>query len=397
MRCLRHPSPSIVLVATMAAMLAMHPAWSVAQGLSDQTPPLQLDNQQLDKQTLEDLEGELLESEENRGLFDEELEDEERDRSRRSGLRRFFPRWRSGDVNERNHRSVRQAFRETVREASSATVQVLANNERVAMGTIVDARGFVFTKASEMQGDLECRLRDGRRVKAEVVSIRDEMDLAVLKIDAEDLPVVKWRESPPPIEGSWLATTGMQEIPTAVGVVSISPMSIPTPQPVLGVMLEDVELGPRVTSVLPESAAAAAGMQAEDIITDLNGLPMTNRDVLVEAILRKRPGDRVNIKVLRGDQRVTITAKLQEKNRMFEGKRVDFQNSLGGKLSDRRWGFPSVIQHDTVLRPTDCGGPIVDLDGRVVGINIARAGRVSSYALPSDILQPILQDVFSGK
>ena len=66
-------------------------------------------------------------------------------------------------------------------------------------------------------------------------------------------------------------------------------------------------------------------------------------------------------------------------------------------MSNRRWGFPSVIQHDTVLRPSDCGGPVVDLDGYAVGINIARAGRVASYALPVEVVNPLLKDLQSGK
>ena len=45
------------------------------------------------------------------------------------------------------------------------------------------------------------------------------------------------------------------------------------------------------------------------------------------------------------------------------------------------------IQHDSVLRPIDCGGPVVDVDGKVVGLNIARAGRVESYALPSSLVR----------
>jgi serine protease Do len=40
-----------------------------------------------------------------------------------------------------------------------------------------------------------------------------------------------------------------------------------------------------------------------------------------------------------------------------------------------------------VLRPIDCGGPVVDVDGKVVGLNIARAGRVESYALPSSLVR----------
>jgi S1-C subfamily serine protease len=59
---------------------------------------------------------------------------------------------------------------------------------------------------------------------------------------------------------------------------------------------------------------------------------------------------------------------------------------VNGKVSARASGFPSVFQHDTVLSPNQCGGPLVDLEGKAVGLNIARAGRVSSYALPADIV-----------
>jgi serine protease Do len=51
------------------------------------------------------------------------------------------------------------------------------------------------------------------------------------------------------------------------------------------------------------------------------------------------------------------------------------------------------FQHDTVLRPADCGGPIVDLDGRVIGFNIARAGRTESYALPAVEVNKVLDQL----
>jgi S1-C subfamily serine protease len=41
------------------------------------------------------------------------------------------------------------------------------------------------------------------------------------------------------------------------------------------------------------------------------------------------------------------------------------------------------LWHDTILRPNDCGGPLVDLAGRAVGINLARGERVISRALPA--------------
>ncbi len=59
---------------------------------------------------------------------------------------------------------------------------------------------------------------------------------------------------------------------------------------------------------------------------------------------------------------------------------------VNGPRNDRLSGFDRVFQHDTVLDPDECGGPVLDTSGRVVGINIARAGRVVSYALPSSLV-----------
>src|SRR4029077_19551483 len=73
------------------------------------------------------------------------------------------------------------------------------------------------------------------------------------------------------------------------------------------------------------------------------------------------------------------------------------QDKMGSKLSDRRGGFPSILQHDTVVQPQDCGGPVIDLDGKAVGINIARAGRTETYAIPSEAILGLLDDLQSGK
>ena len=73
------------------------------------------------------------------------------------------------------------------------------------------------------------------------------------------------------------------------------------------------------------------------------------------------------------------------------------QNSIGGKLSTRRAGFPVALQHDTVLRPEDCGGPVVDLSGKVIGINIARAGRTETFAIPAGEVVGLIEDLKSGK
>jgi S1-C subfamily serine protease len=50
-----------------------------------------------------------------------------------------------------------------------------------------------------------------------------------------------------------------------------------------------------------------------------------------------------------------------------------------------------------VVEPEDCGGPLVDLDGDVVGVNIARAGRTETRAIPSEVVRSLLPGMMPAK
>jgi hypothetical protein len=62
---------------------------------------------------------------------------------------------------------------------------------------------------------------------------------------------------------------------------------------------------------------------------------------------------------------------------------IDVRANAGGPVSRRATGFGEVIQHDGVVPANSVGTPIVDSQGRVIGLNIARADRMKTYALPS--------------
>jgi len=302
---------------------------------------------------------------------------------------------KSANASERNAYKVKNAFRDVVQGSIKCTVRVFSASRRVALGAIVDSDGYVLTKASELKQEIECQLFDGRRLKAEIVGMHDEYDLALLKIDAKDLPTIEWDESEPPPVGSWLATPGLETIPISIGVVSVTPRKIERRIPVLGIILEDAEKGPQVFRVVPESNAAKAGMQRDDVITHLDGDQVKSRDTLIQAIRQHRPGDKVRLKILRGGKELTVDAELGEMAQLTHGREF-FQFALGGRLSERRGGFPLALQHDTVLHPDQCGGPLVDLNGKTIGINIARASRVASYALPASIVKPLVDRLKSG-
>ncbi len=93
----------------------------------------------------------------------------------------------------RNHQDVRTAFKEVVSEPRKSTVAIIDKDKRVALGTVVDSGGYLLTKASQLPEKYEIKLADGRRMKPRLIGIHNDSDLAMLKIEAEGLPVVKWK------------------------------------------------------------------------------------------------------------------------------------------------------------------------------------------------------------
>jgi serine protease Do len=87
-----------------------------------------------------------------------------------------------GPPDENNQRRNPGAFRPTQSEGS---------------GFIVRADGYIFTNFHVVEGadKVEAKLRDGRSFPARVVGTDEKTDIAVIKIDAKDLPVVQLGDS----------------------------------------------------------------------------------------------------------------------------------------------------------------------------------------------------------
>ena len=293
--------------------------------------------------------------------------------------------------------SIKAAFKAVVAEANEATVNVRSGGKSVALGTVVSADGFVLTKASELAGDATVVLRDASERPAKVVGVAEDHDLALLKIDATGLKPVKWADARSAKVGQWVVTTGMLDAPSALGVLSVPRRRIPARNGLLGVELaSDRDAGgAKVMRVFTESPAELAGIKVDDVIARVNDKPVDSREALIATIRSYMPGQEVRLALKRGDQTLDVKAKLV--GGIGTGARAEMMNQMGGPLSLRNANFPAVLQHDTVLTPTMVGGPLVTLDGTAIGINIARAGRVESYAVPADVVTALLPDLKSGR
>ena len=65
-------------------------------------------------------------------------------------------------------------------------------------------------------------------------------------------------------------------------------------------------------------------------------------------------------------------------------------------MSTRKSDFPSAFTHDIVLEAAQCGGPVLNLDGQAVGLNIARVDRTATYAIPVASLQAVIADLLAA-
>lgn len=324
------------------------------------------------------------------------------------------------DGADRGKKSIARLFNDTVAKAADSTVRVLVGNKEVALGSVVDPNGLILTKGSELKkGTIFVKLRDGAKYEAEYLGYHEGTDLALLKIDATDLAPVAFAPAKAAEVGNWVAAVGPDSSPLGVGVVSV-------PERKLYGLDNQIELqnkgylginpsregdevgGVMVGRVEPAGAAARAGLKPGDVIVKIAGRAVTKFDELRKTLDDYRPGDTVKM-VYRRTLKEKEEKKTEEKEidvkliarRVFD--RGTLQNEMASDtnqenpLSSRRTGFPAVLTHDTVILAKDCGGPVVDLDGRVLGLNIARAGRVETWALTGDVIRPVLADLKAGK
>jgi serine protease Do len=306
----------------------------------------------------------------------------------------------------KSKKAVGKLFVSALTKSNESTVRVRANGKDAALGTAVDAAGYILTKASELKGDLTVRFRDGTEYDAKYIGFDEKTDLALLKIDTPLVPA-EFAPKEKIAIGNFVAAPGIDDEPVAIGVISVGirrlvgaeAMIENTNKGYMGAFLEDPTDGQEgviIAKFVDEgrSAAKEAKLKIGDLIVRVNDRSIKNREELMQMMNKFKPGETIELNVFRDENELKFKVKLLPKSASDRG---EMQNRMGGPLSGRRTGFPSVIQHDMVLKPTDCGGPLVDLDGNILGINIARAGRVESWALPYDVIQPIVKEMKAGK
>ncbi len=274
-----------------------------------------------------------------------------------------------------------------------STVKLIDGKKQLCYGVIVSPDGNIITKLSEIENSekLFCRMYDGRLLEATIVNFDRSNDLALVKVQANNLKPIEWADDEP-TPGTFLISPGDAGIPVAMGVYSHIPRSLAgKDQAFIGVKPQRVDNGLLVVEVSANQPAEKAGLLPGDIILTLDGELLDSVTGLVNAVRSRRPGDKVLVQYLRNGETREVTVTLDGRNLGNEtADRLKMMNKFGAIPSTRNSEFPIVLQHDTPLLPEQCGGPLLDLNGNVIGVNIARSGRTDSYAIPASHMQTLV-------
>jgi serine protease Do len=299
-------------------------------------------------------------------------------------------------------------YRSIVEPTRASVVVVLNAGVAVGLGTVVGVEGWVITKASELPGQPKCRLPDGKVVSARVAGVDPAFDLALLSVPATDLKPVRWSLDFNPPVGTLLAAVGTEEQPLGVGVVSVArrdldatvrltdvlPLRIPAgrpqiygrPRPISGYSLRAAFGQPRATVYRIGNVfglACSAGVRPYDLLYRLNDRPIVTDEDMLAAVNHRQAGDIVPVRLERAGKMTNLLLPLAPETRLDTNHRAD--------------EFPTVIECAVPFYSYECGGPMVNLSGRAIGVAIATPGPHGGMVIPGDCVLKLLPELQSGR
>lgn len=157
---------------------------------------------------------------------------------------------------------------------------------------------------------------------------------------------------------------------------------------------------PTITVQFYDGRTATAELVAVDTTTDIAVLRVPTNDGIFAA--RRATG----VEVAQGDRVYAFGSPFGFKFSMSEGIISGLGRSPAAVLE--RGGYTNFIQTDAAVNPGNSGGPLVDVNGRVVGMNVAIAtgttpngtteGQNSgiSFAIPLDTIESVVDQIVTG-
>lgn len=286
------------------------------------------------------------------------------------------------------------AFEDQRQVLQTSSALMLDGRNSIAYGVVISPDGYLLTKASEIASvtNLAVTVDQKKYTDPKVVAVDPGWDVALVKIDAQGLVPVVYAPTSAVPQGSWVVANGASTRTSRrllAGIVSAKIREIPADGgAALGVVMNPKAKNLEIADVNEKSGAREAGLQKGDILIALEGKKVKKIEDLAAVLKDKKAGTTVKLTYRRAGAETTVDVRLAARGELFT-EQMDRNDAMSGRFSPRRSGFPRVMQHDILGSREVVGGPLLDLDGRCLGMNIARANRAESFAIPVEDLQEI--------
>lgn len=262
------------------------------------------------------------------------------------------------------------------------------DESRTIRGTCILGDFWILSKSSAVGVHPVIDGDDGDAVDLAIIARDAEHDLVLLKAPAEHVTGIVIPTADPSLPMGTFVLTPDDDGSGMVSVVG-SPV-FPSPKQesrgFLGVMPSTFgeNEGARLEQVNEAGAAERAGLLVGDIITKLNDTVIRSQNELRGFLAELDPGAVITATFRRDAEELTKTVTLDAVPQTSNHAADQMEKSR------RRDGFPGVFPHDANLDPDDCGGPLFDLEGRFLGVNIARHSRTRSFTVPASLVLEFL-------
>jgi serine protease Do len=279
-----------------------------------------------------------------------------------------------------------------VLQTSSAVM--LDGRKEIGYGVVISADGHILSKASEVidAKALAVTVDQTQYREVKLLAVDPSWDVALLKIEAGGLVPVVYAPTSEVPQGTWVVANGATTRTARrllAGIVSAKIREIPASGgAALGVVLNGKSKLLEVDAVNEKSGAKEAGLQKGDVIVAIEGKKLKKIEDIAEILKDRKAGSTVKMTYRRKGEETTVDVRLAARGEMFTDQ-MNRNDQMSGEYSPRRSGFPRVMQHDILGSKSVVGGPLLDLDGRCIGMNIARANRAESFAIPVEDLKEL--------
>jgi serine protease Do len=263
--------------------------------------------------------------------------------------------------------------------------------ELLGLATAWGTNGFLVAKAGDhlTTSNLLARAFGGRPVPARRAGYDAANDLLLLKANLRGLGGPPASPGEPAIGDFLFSVEGEKRLTLRGGIVSARARPVEKREGYMGIRMADRrsgEAGVRIFDVLAGSGAEEAGLRPNDVLLTVEGTPVDNQEEVRAIVFKHDPGEALNVRFRRGEEEVDAKVRLKHASTL-NGDLFDRNQLMSGETSRRKTGFTRVLQHELTLNRRAMGGPLLDTEGRLVGLNISRVNRVEVYALPWPVVE----------